>query len=115
MKNVKETIYIAGAIIMLISAALYINDWDFLKYTYICGSILAGGVRFTSYIPTKNTVLRRLRIQRIFASIVFILAGVFMFTNSAGNVWMAVFAIAALLELYTAFRIPYVEKKHPNE
>lgn len=115
MKNVKEIIYAAGAIIMLVSAAFYITDWEFTKYIYLSGSIIAGCMRFVSYVPSQNTVLRRLRIQRIFASIAFILAGIFMFTNRTGNEWIAIFSIAAILELYTAFRIPYVEKKNPND
>ncbi len=113
--NIKEFIYGIGAVIMLVSAAIYITGSEYIKYTYLAGSIIAGAMRFTSFVPSKNTILRRLRIQRIFASIAFILAGIFMFTNRAGNEWIAIFAIAAMLELYTAFRIPYVEKKYPNE
>lgn len=113
--SIKEIVYGIGAVIMLVSAAIYITGSEYLKYTYLAGSIIAGAMRFTGFVPSRNTILRRLRIQRIFASIAFILAGVFMFTNRAGNEWIAVFAIAAMLELYTAFRIPYVEKKYPND
>ena len=46
----------------------------------------------------------------IFGALALILTGAFMFTTR-GNEWIACLTIAAILELYTAFRIPQEEEK----
>ena len=51
-----------------------------------------------------------LRVQQIFGALALILTGAFMFTTR-GNEWIACLTIAAILELYTAFRIPQEEEK----
>jgi hypothetical protein len=51
-----------------------------------------------------------LRIQQIFGAIALVLTGAFMFFTR-GNDWIACLTIAAILELYTAFRIPQEEAK----
>lgn len=111
MKKLKKHIYIIAAILMLVSAAIYITGWEYSKHVFVASSCAAAIVRISEYRTTGNNTLRRLRIQQIFASLAFIVTGMFMFTNRAGNEWIACFAIATLLEIYTAFRIPYVEKK----
>ena len=57
-----------------------------------------------------DKILKRLRIQQIFGALALILTGAFMFTTR-GNEWIACLTIAAVLELYTAFRIPQEEAK----
>lgn len=110
--KIKEIIYGIGAVAMLIFAATYITGWEYSKHLYLISSIVAGIPRFISFKPSKNVIIRRLRIQQIFASIAFIITGIFMFTNRAGNEWIACFAIATILEIYTAFRLPAAEKKY---
>ena len=61
-------------------------------------------------LRAKSKTLRRLRIQQIFGALALILTGAFMFTTR-GNEWIACLTIAAILELYTAFRIPQEEEK----
>ena len=61
-------------------------------------------------IKGKSKTLKRLRIQQIFGALALILTGAFMFTTR-GNEWIACLTIAAILELYTAFRIPQEEEK----
>ncbi|KAA6316673.1 hypothetical protein EZS27_033051, partial [termite gut metagenome] len=40
-------------------------------------------------------------------------AGVFMFVTQ-GNEWIACLTVAAVLELYTAYRIPQEDRKNPS-
>lgn len=108
--KVKEIIFAIGMVAMLVCTAIYITGWEYAKHIFIAGSCLSAIARFTSYQPTNDLTLRRLRLQQIFASIAFIVTGIFMYTNN-GNEWIACLCIATLLELYTSFRIPYVEKK----
>ena len=48
-----------------------------------------------------------------YGALALILTGAFMFTTR-GNEWIACLTIAAILELYTAFRIPQEEEKEKS-
>ena len=69
----------------------------------------------------SNFVIRRLRRQQIIGALLLMLSGVAMFGNVyrieyvRHNEWLIVMLIAALLELYTAFRIPAELEKEKRE
>ena len=53
----------------------------------------------------KNLIIRRLRRQQILGAVLLVFTGVLMFVTH-NNEWILCLTIAAILELYTAFRIP---------
>jgi drug/metabolite transporter (DMT)-like permease len=53
----------------------------------------------------KNLIVRRLRRQQILGAVLLVFAGVLMFVTKH-NEWVLCLTVAAILELYTAFRIP---------
>ena len=53
----------------------------------------------------KNLIIRRLRRQQILGAVLLVFAGVLMLVTH-NNEWILCLTIAAVLELYTAFRIP---------
>ena len=53
----------------------------------------------------KNLIVRRLRRQQILGAVLLVFAGVLMFVPKH-NEWVLCLTVAAILELYTAFRIP---------
>ena len=113
MKQFIPALFVIGAALLLAGAAIYITGWPFAPLIYIIGACLFALAQFNSPIKGKSKTLKRLRIQQIFGSVALILAGIFMFTTR-GNEWMACLSIAAVLELYTAFRIPAEEAKEQN-
>ena len=52
-----------------------------------------------------NLVVRRLRRQQILGAVLLVFTGVLMFVTKH-NEWVLSLTIAAILELYTAYRIP---------
>lgn len=60
-----------------------------------------------------SIVIRRLRRQQVLGALLLIVSGAMMFghhyhmTYMRHNEWMVVMLIAAVFELYAAFRIPY--------
>lgn len=109
MKQLIPAIFIVGAIMVLAGAATFITGWIYSPYIYTIGAACVAFAQVNLNFKTeKNKTLKRLRIQQIFGSIALLLAGAFMFTTR-GNEWIACLAIGAVLELYTAFRIPQVE------
>ena len=106
MKQLIPALFAVGALMALIGAAVFITGWIYAPYIYTIG---AGFVALAP-VHGKSKTLKRLRIQQIFGAIALVLTGAFMFFTR-GNDWIACLTIAAILELYTAFRIPQEEAK----
>lgn len=68
----------------------------------------------------KNITVRRLRRQQILGATLLMATGLLMIVNTMHlgflyhNEWIVCLAIAAFIECYTAFRIPYA-LKHEEE
>lgn len=110
MKQLLPALFIAGAIMALTGAAIYITGWIYAPYMYTIGAGFIALAQVNTPVKGKSKTLKRLRIQQIFGALALVLTGAFMFTTH-GNEWIACLTIAAVLELYTAFRIPQEEEK----
>ncbi|MBE6276070.1 MAG: hypothetical protein E7096_06975 [Bacteroides sp.] len=94
-----------GAVLLLIGAMLQITRWEFAPYLYTLGAILFAYVQVMDGYDGKNLIIRRLRRQQILGAVLLVFAGVLMFVTRH-NEWILCLTVAAVLELYTAFRIP---------
>lgn len=110
MKPYQSVIFVTGAVFLLAGAAVYITGWRFAPYLYSAGAVMFAAVQLMNGYAGKNIVIRRLRRQQIFAAVLLMLTGLFMFTTR-GNEWIVSLTIAAVLELYTSFRISREEEK----
>ena len=97
MKQLIPALFAVGAVMALIGAAVFITGWVYAPYIYTIGAGFVALAQVNTPLRAKSKTLRRLRIQQIFGALALILTGAFMF--------------AAILELYTAFRIPQEEEK----
>ena len=97
---------IVGAILLLVGAMLQITRWELSPYIYTVGAVLFAYVQvMMGRYEGKNLIIRRLRRQQIIGAILLVFAGVLMFTSKR-NEWIVCLTIAAVLQLYTAYRIP---------
>ena len=110
MNNLVKFFNFAGAALLLFGAVSRLFLQDIYSYIYIVGAVLFAVTQFLLRPRGKSVALRRLVIQQQLAGILFIAAGVLMFTHTR-NEWMVVLTCGALTELYTAFRIPQEEEK----
>lgn len=110
MKSYQTIIFVTGAVLLLAGAAVYITGWEFAPYLYSAGAVMFAAIQLLNGYSGQNIVIRRLRRQQIFAAILLMLTGLFMFTTR-GNEWIVSLTIAAFLELYTSFRISKEEEK----
>ena len=94
-----------GAGLLLVGAMLQIARWELAPVLYTIGAVLFAYVQVMSRYEGKNLIVRRLRRQQILAAVLLVFAGVLMFVTRH-NEWVLCLTIAAILELYTAFRIP---------
>lgn len=102
-----------GAVLLFIGLALQFVKLVFAPYVYLAGSILFAYVQVRSGYDGKNIVIRRLRRQQLMGAMLLVFTGVLMLLWHR-NEWIACLSIAAVLELYTAFRIPQEKQKEKN-
>ena len=106
MNQTYSILQIIGAVLLLIGAMLQITRWEFSPYIYTVGAIMFAYVQvIVGRYEGKNLIIRRLRRQQIIGAMLLIFAGVLMFTSKR-NEWIVCLTIAAVLQLYTAYRIP---------
>ena len=105
MKKGYTIVQMTGAVLLLIGAMLQITRWELAPVLYTIGAVLFAYVQVMSRYEGKNLIIRRLRRQQILAAVLLVFTGVLMFVTRH-NEWVLCLTIAAILELYTAFRIP---------
>lgn len=114
MSKYYSAIATVGAVALLLGAALQITQLAWAPYLYLIGAIMFAYVQVMSGYEGKNIIIRRLRRQQIIGATLLVVAGVMMILWNR-NEWVICLTIAAVLEMYTAFRIPQEEEKEKNK
>lgn len=104
-QKVVSTLMMLGALALLAGAASMITKWDGAPYMYCVGALLFVSMQMIDRYEGNDFVVKRLRRQQLFGAVMLLVTGVLMFVEQH-NGWIATLTIAALLELYTAFRMP---------
>ena len=97
----KNYLYYISAVLLLLSAILYLTHWSFVPYVYAGAS--AGIVLAYFMTPYKgnNLRLKRLHAMEIAAGLLLLVSAYFMFKNK--NDWFVCLTISAVLQLYAVF------------
>lgn len=114
MSKFYSAIATVGAVALLLGAALQITQLAWAPYLYLIGAIMFAYVQVMSGYEGKNIIIRRLRRQQIIGATLLVVAGVMMILWKR-NEWVVCLTIAAVLEMYTVFRIPQEEEKEKNK
>ena len=114
MSKIDNIMAIGGAVLLFIGLMLQFTKMEYAPYIYIVGAIMFAWVQAkTGYYDGKNIVLKRLKRQQLIGAILLVITGVLMIMTHH-NEWILCLSVSAVLELYTAFRIPYEEQKEKN-
>lgn len=105
MKKGAQIIQMVGAVLLLAGAMLQITRWELSPYIYTLGAVMFAYIQVMSRYDGKNLIVRRLRRQQIISAVLLVFAGVLMFVT-CHNEWVLCLSAAAVIQLYTAFRIP---------
>ena len=104
MSKYYSAIATVGAVALLLGAALQITQLAWAPYLYLIGAIMFAYVQVMSGYEG----------QQIIGATLLVFAGVMMILWKR-NEWVVCLTIAAVLEMYTAFRIPQEEEKEKNK
>ena len=105
MSKIYQIVQGVGAVLLLVGAMLQITRWELSPILYTIGAVMFAYVQVMTRNEGKNLIVRRLRRQQILGAVLLVFAGVLMFVTKH-NEWVLCLTVAAILELYTAFRIP---------
>lgn len=110
MKFLIPGLFAVGAVMALAGAALYITGWFLSPYIYSVGALCVAFAQVCTPPRGNSLNIRRLRRQQLLGAFCLLLTGGLMFFTQ-GNEWILSLSVAAVLELYTAFRLPQEEAK----
>lgn len=103
-----STLMIIGALLLLAGAALMITGWTLAPYLFCVGALLFAAMQMTDRYEGQDITVKRLRRQQLIGSLMLLVTGVLMFVERH-NGWIVTLTISAVIQLYTAFRMPEKE------
>ena len=115
----QNAIFMVSALLMVVGAGAGIFRWYYFRYVYAVGAIGYASMQMLQRYEGRDFTIRRLRRVMLFSDVLLLLTAVFMFAsqdNSLGldriiylqyvnNNWVVVLLVAAVLQLYTTYRI----------
>lgn len=115
----QNAIFIVSALLMVAGAAAGLFRWPYFPYVYAMGAVGYASMQLLQRYEGQNFVIRRLRRVMILSDVLLLFTGVLMFAsqdNALGldryvylqyvnNNWVVILLVAAILQLYTTYRI----------
>ncbi|MDR1561715.1 MAG: hypothetical protein LBS54_01340 [Dysgonamonadaceae bacterium] len=95
---IRKWIFYSCAMILVVSAALYITSWEIIPYIY---AVAGAGVAVIYLTPSRdetNQRLRRLMFQQTIAAVLLPVSSFLMFKQR--NEWFLALFVSAVLQLY---------------
>ena len=113
-------LFICGAVLMLIGAGMSLLRWDAAPWLFAAGALAYTSMQMLQRYEGRNFTVRRLRRIMLFSDFLLLLTAVLMFVsrwpqlggldwltyvNYVHNNWVITLLLAAILQLYTTYRI----------
>ena len=119
LNNWQNAIFLVGALLMVAGAVLSFLKWTYFPYIYAIGAMGYASMQMLQSYEGNNITIKRLRRIMLLSDVLLLLVAVLMFAsqgnalgldwiyylNFVRNNWVVVLLIAAVLQLYTSFRI----------
>lgn len=110
----QNIVYHLGGILLIIGAVLPVfpSLTAYAPYIFTTGALAFGTMQLLQRYEGGNLILRRLRRQQILGAFLLMVSACLMLMHwfhlgpSLGDAWKVVLLVAAVLQIYTAFRIP---------
>jgi hypothetical protein len=100
MHRIKTYCFYACAILLTVSAALYITDNKYIPYIYAVSGAGVAVACLSSPYRGNNLRLKRLNIQQAIAAVLLPVSSYLMFQRR--NEWFVTLFVSAILQLYVA-------------
>ena len=125
----QNTVFLTGAILMVVGAGGCLLQWAASPYLYAVGAMGFASMQMLQRYEGRNFVIHRLRRIMLLSDVLFLVSALLMFA-SQGNVlhlghitylqyvynkWVVTLLIAAILQLYTTHRISHELEKEAKK
>ena len=115
----QNAIFVISALLMVAGAGTWIFKWPYFPHVYSVGAIGYACMQMLQRYEGNNPTIRRLRRVMVFSDILLLLTGALMFASQGNtfgldrylymqyvqNNWIVLLLVAAILQLYTSYRI----------
>ena len=122
-------IFLTGAMLMVIGAGASLVQWGVAPYLFAVGAIAYTSMQMLQRYEGTNFVIRRLRRIMLLSDVLFLFTAVLMFANQGNalgldwiyylnyvkNNWVVLLLLAAILQLYTTYRIDHELEKEAKK
>ncbi|MEG1579635.1 MAG: hypothetical protein RR386_00015 [Bacteroidaceae bacterium] len=121
LNRIQNFIFVLGAFLILVGALMCVTRMWISPYIYSVGAVCFSSMQLLASYEGTNFVIKRLRRQQIIAVLLLLIAAIPMFMTiwkqgfAQQNEWVLCLTIAAVVELYTAFRIPAELEKESRQ
>jgi hypothetical protein len=116
----QSALFVAGAVLMVIGAATSLFRWEAAPWFFGAGALAYTTMQMQQTYEGRNFTVRRLRRIMLFSDFLLLLSAALMFisrwpqlggldwltyVNYVHNNWVVTLLLAAILQLYTTYRI----------
>ena len=114
LSKIQNLIYCLGGVLLLVGAVmpLFLRPSSVAPYVFCTGTLMFSSMQLLAGYEGNDFVVRRLRRQQILGALLLFASGVLFLMGHLqpawlqGDEWLLLLTIAAVLEVYTAFRLP---------
>lgn len=118
LNRIQTLVYQLGGLILIAGAAwpLFAPGSRAIPYVYTVGALMFCSMQMLCRYDGNNIVARRLRRQQLLGALALLATAPLLFMSAyqtgpfPGAEWQMTLAVGAVLEAYTAFRLPAVLK-----
>lgn len=128
-KHFIEASTVVGGIMLLAGAAVKITGWEYAAWIFSAGALFFSTAQLSDSYSGDDRIMKRLRFQQVLGAVFLVITAILMYTdqyhlkltsNPMGmneklrsllmsvtkkNSWIMTLSIAAIFELYSAFRM----------
>lgn len=118
LSKAQNWVFRIGAILMVAGAATFLSGNWFSVVAYGLGVLMFVGMQLQATYEGTDLTILRLRRQQLFGVFMFVLSAVAMVYQMMGhnvvryNEWVVCLLVGAVVEFYTAFRLPQELNRH---
>ena len=125
MNSLQNAIFVSGAILMVVGAAIWMMNKSVAPWLFAIGALAFVAMQVQQRYEGDNFTIQRLRRIMLMSDVLLILTAALMFADDGNpfgldhltwlnyihNNWMVLLLLAAVIQLYTVFRIDAELKK----
>lgn len=120
LNKLQNIVFIIGAVMMVVGAAANIFHWVLAPWVFAAGALAYVAMQLQQTYEGRNFIIRRLRRIMLLSDVLLIFTALLMFVskmpwlggldwltyvNYVHNNWVVTLLLAAVLQLYTTYRI----------